>query len=82
MAGRKGHRNDPNERKRKADRNELPRGKTVWKKSDMPKPAFSGNKPNSNLKFTCQCGFSSKTGPEHKCPDKVWPITANWNKRA
>lgn len=41
---------------------------TVWKKSEDPKPEFEGDQPHPDLKFTCDCGFSSKEGPYHQCP--------------
>ena len=74
MAGRKGHENDPNERKRKSDRDELPRGRTVWKR---PKPAETEqhagrDELHPNWKFRCACGYET-TDPRfitHQCPDR------------
>jgi hypothetical protein len=51
------------------------RGKTlrvVWSKKADPKPEHAGNQPHPDVKFTCQCGYSSTATPDHKCPDHVW----------
>lgn len=45
--------------------------KTVIKRE--PAAPDPGTEPNPNLKFSCECGFSSTVGPDHKCTKDAWP---------